>query len=88
MGDEVFQLTSSDGDFGVERKELDAAEPQDFPNDMIFEQDPLQIVNSILPLYLNGQILRTLQESVTSELASGCRACRPRAIMPRLWPRI
>jgi F-type H+-transporting ATPase subunit gamma len=69
-GDEVFQLTSSDGDFGVERKELEAAEPQDFPNDMIFEQDPLQIVNSILPLYLNGQILRTLQESVASELAS------------------
>merc|ERR1712228_1096215 len=69
-GDEVFQLTSAGGDFGVERKELDIAEPQDFPNDMIFEQDPLQIVNSILPLYLNGQILRTLQESVASELAS------------------
>ncbi|KAL9180694.1 hypothetical protein ACHAXT_011147 [Thalassiosira profunda] len=69
-GDEVFQLTSSGGDFGVERKELEAAEPQDFPNDMIFEQDPLQIVNSILPLYLNGQILRTLQESVASELAA------------------
>merc|ERR1712003_587171 len=69
-GDEVFQLTSSGGDFGVERKELDVAEPQDFPNDMIFEQDPLQIVNSILPLYLNGQILRTLQESVASELAA------------------
>jgi len=70
QGDEVFQLTSSNGDFGVERKELEVAEPQDFPNDMIFEQDPLQIVNSILPLYLNGQILRTLQESVASELAA------------------
>merc|ERR1719217_1029951 len=69
-GDEVFQLPSSGGDFGVERKELDVAEPQEFPNDMIFEQDPLQIVNSILPLYLNGQILRTLQESVASELAA------------------
>merc|ERR1712071_248931 len=69
-GDEVFQLTSAAGDFGVERTELDVAEPQEFPNDMIFEQDPLQIVNSILPLYLNGQILRTLQESVASELAA------------------
>jgi len=69
-GDEVFSLTSSAGDFGVERKTLDAAEPQEFPNDMIFEQDPTQIVNSILPLYLNGQILRTLQESVASELAA------------------
>lgn len=69
-GDEVFQLTSSDGQFGVEREDLGAAAPQEFPNDMIFEQDPLQIVNSILPLYLNGQILRTLQESVASELAA------------------
>ena len=73
-GDEVFQLTSSGGDFDVERTELDAAEPQDFPNDMIFEQDPTQIVNSILPLYLNGQILRTLQESVASELAARMQA--------------
>jgi len=69
-GDEVFQLTSDGGKFGVERTELDIAEPQEFPNDMIFEQDPVQIVNSILPLYLNGQILRTLQESVASELAA------------------
>lgn len=68
--DEVFQLTSDKGDFGVEREDLGAAEPQEFPNDMIFEQDPLQIVNSILPLYLNGQILRSLQESVASELAA------------------
>merc|ERR1711862_596456 len=69
-GDEVFQLTSEQGQFGVEREDLGAAEPQDFPNDMIFEQDPIQIVNSILPLYLNGQIVRTLQESVASELAA------------------
>lgn len=69
-GDEVFQLTSDSGKFGVERKELDVAEPQEFPNDMIFEQDPLQIVNAILPLYLNGQLLRCLQESVASELAA------------------
>ena len=69
--DEVFQLTSGgDGDFEVERVKVDAAEPQEFPNDMIFEQDPTQIINSILPLYLNGQILRTLQESVASELAA------------------
>lgn len=69
-GDEVFQLTSSEGKFEVEREALDIPEPQEFPNDMIFEQDPLQIVNAILPLYLNGQILRSLQESVASELAS------------------
>jgi len=69
-GDEVFALTTESGKFGVEREQLDAAAPKEFPNDMIFEQDPTQIVNSILPLYLNGQILRTLQESVASELAA------------------
>lgn len=69
-GDEVFQLTTESGKFDVERKDLGTVEPQEFPNDMIFEQDPIQILNSILPLYLNGQILRTLQESVASELAS------------------
>jgi len=73
-GDEVFQLTSSQGQFGVERETLDAAEAEVFPDDMIFEQDPVQLVNSILPLYLNGQILRTLQESVASELAARMQA--------------
>lgn len=73
-GDEVFELTSKDGKFGVTRTELDAAEPQDFPNDMLFEQDPVTIVKAMLPLYLNGQILRTLQESVASELAARMQA--------------
>ena len=49
---------------------MTASEPAEFPADMIFEQDPVQILNAILPLYLNGQILRTLQESVASELAA------------------
>ena len=37
--------------------------------DMIFEQDPEQILSAILPLYFNGQLLRQMQESVASELA-------------------
>jgi len=69
-GDEVFQLTSEGGKFSVQREELEVAEPAEFENDMIFEQDPGQMVEGMLPLYLNGQILRTLQESVASELAA------------------
>lgn len=69
-GDEVFQLTSGKGGFSVKREKYEVAEPEMFPSDMIFEQEPLQILNSILPLYLNGQLLRTLQESVASELAA------------------
>ncbi|GJQ12789.1 hypothetical protein GpartN1_g4580.t1 [Galdieria partita] len=69
-GDEIFQLRTRGGKFQLERSQIPGFEPQDFPRDMIFEQDPLQILNAILPLYLNGQILRTLQESFASELAS------------------
>lgn len=68
--DEIFQLTSDGGKFKVEREEVPAAEAAELPQDLIFEQDPIQILNSILPLYLDGQILRMLQESVASELAA------------------
>ena len=47
-----------------------ASQAKEFAPDMIFEQEPSQLLNAILPLYLNGQMLRTLQESVASELAS------------------
>lgn len=73
-GDEVFQLTTKDGKFSVERDAKGPADPQVFPSDMIFEQDPLQILNALLPLYFNGQVLRMLQESVASELAARMQA--------------
>jgi len=69
-GDELYQLTTKGGKFAVEKTEGEAVEAKQFPKDMIFEQDPLQILNSILPLYFNGQILRMLQECVASELAA------------------
>lgn len=68
--DEIFQLTTEDGKLGVKVETILNEEAPAFPTDMIFEQDPLQILNAILPLYFNGQILRTLQESVASELAA------------------
>merc|ERR1719201_1006836 len=61
-GDEIFKLTSKDGDIAVEKTSVGVAEPKDFAPDMIFEQEP--------SLFLNGQLLRTLQESVASELAA------------------
>ena len=73
-GDEIFTLTTKDGDFEVEKTEFGAAPAKDFPKDMIFEQDPIQILNGILPLYLNGLTLRALQESVASELAARMQA--------------
>jgi F-type H+-transporting ATPase subunit gamma len=69
-GDELFQLTTKGGQFAVEKDGKEAAEPAKFPKDMVFEQDPAQILNAILPLYINGQVLRMLQECVASELAA------------------
>merc|ERR1719238_1287110 len=69
-GDEIFKLTSKEGDIAVEKSTVAVAEPKEFAPDMIFEQEPSQLLNAILPLYLNGQLLKSLQESVASELAA------------------
>ncbi|MDX2100818.1 MAG: F0F1 ATP synthase subunit gamma [Leptolyngbyaceae cyanobacterium bins.59] len=67
--DEIFRLTTRGGQFQVERQKI--TDPtQGFPRDMIFEQDPVQILDALLPLYLNNQLLRALQESAASELAA------------------
>ncbi|WP_448603045.1 F0F1 ATP synthase subunit gamma [Thermoleptolyngbya sp.] len=68
--DEIFRLTTRGGEFAVEREKVTAPEARSFPQDMIFEQDPVQILNALLPLYLNNQLLRALQESAASELAA------------------
>lgn len=69
QGDEIFRLTTRGGRFDVEREEVTTPMEQ-FPRDMIFEQDPTQILDALLPLYLNNQLLRALQESAASELAA------------------
>lgn len=67
--DERFRLTTRGGKFQVERETV-TTEVDKFPRDMIFEQDPAQILNALLPLYLNNQLLRGLQEAAASELAA------------------
>ncbi len=67
--DEIFNLTTSGGDFKVEREKV-TTEVSSFPKDMIFEQDPAQILNALLPLFLDNQLLRAWQESAASELAA------------------
>jgi F-type H+-transporting ATPase subunit gamma len=67
--DEMFRLTTRGGDFTVEREKVKAP-MEALPQDMIFEQDPVQILDALLPLYLNNQLLRALQESAASELAA------------------
>ena len=67
--DEIFRLTTRGGQFEVERQKV-TSQVQPLPRDMIFEQDPVQILDSLLPLYLSNQLLRALQESAASELAA------------------
>ena len=67
--DEIFRLTTRGGAFEVERQKVTTS-VRGFPKDMLFEQDPVQILDALLPLYLNNQLLRALQESAASELAA------------------
>jgi F-type H+-transporting ATPase subunit gamma len=67
--DEIFRLTTRGGQFQVEREKVSST-VRPLPRDMIFEQDPVQILDSLLPLYLSNQLLRALQESAASELAA------------------
>ncbi|WP_071190191.1 F0F1 ATP synthase subunit gamma [Trichormus sp. NMC-1] len=67
--DEIFRLTTRGGQFQVEREKV-VSQVRALPRDMIFEQDPVQILDSLLPLYLSNQLLRSLQESAASELAA------------------
>ncbi|CAN1199187.1 ATP synthase gamma chain, chloroplastic [Linum perenne] len=67
--DEFFRLTTKEGKLTVERDMVRTATP-DFSPILQFEQDPVQILDALLPLYLNSQILKALQESLASELAN------------------
>lgn len=67
--DEMFRLTTSGGEFKVEREKV-TTQVRSFPTDMIFEQDPAQILDALLPLFLDNQLLRAWQESAASELAA------------------
>lgn len=71
--DEVFKLTTKDGELAVEVDQRTVETP-DMAASMIFEQEPENILDALLPLYLNSQILRALQEAVASELAARMNA--------------
>ena len=69
--DEIFRLTTKNSQLRVEKSNISKEESDKLSSDMVFEQSPDQLLDSLLPLYLQNQILRALQESAASELA--CR---------------
>ncbi|KAL5577752.1 hypothetical protein UlMin_019451 [Ulmus minor] len=73
MEDEFFRLTTKQGKLIVERDRVRIRRHEISPL-MEFEQDPVQIIDAMMPLYMNSQILRALQEATASELASRMNA--------------
>ena len=68
--DEIFRLTTKEGRLSVEAGIAPENSQPPLPSDIVFEQSPDQLLNALLPLYLQNQLLRSLQESAASELAS------------------
>ena len=66
--DEVFMMTTNDGKM-VMKKAESISSPAKVP-DYIFEDEPADILNTMLTLYFSATIMRCMQESVASELAS------------------
>ncbi len=67
--DEVFMMTTADGKMVMKPVE-DKNEGVVTMPDYIFEDEPADILNTMLTLYFSATIMRCMQESVASELAS------------------
>ncbi|MCT0229017.1 F0F1 ATP synthase subunit gamma [Synechococcus sp. CS-1331] len=67
--DEIFRLTTREGQLGVELGSTANEQPR-LPSDIVFDQSPDQLLNALLPLYLENQLLHSLQEAAASELAN------------------
>jgi F-type H+-transporting ATPase subunit gamma len=68
--DEIFRLTTREGRLAVERGVPSDNTMPPLESEFVFEQSPDQLLNALLPLYLDNQLLRSLQEAAASELAS------------------
>lgn len=67
--DEVFMMTTADGKMVMKPVEETKEGIVTMP-DYIFEDEPADILNTMLTLYFSATIMRCMQESVASELAS------------------
>lgn len=67
--DEMFMVTTKDGKMVLEKRGPEDTGMATTP-DYIFEDEPAEILNTMLTLYFSASIMKALQESVASELAS------------------
>jgi len=74
--DETFKMTTEDGKLKVEKEKVKSPKAKEIEADVIFDQPPEVILNSMLPLYLNSQILSLMFDSQASELSSRMSAMK------------
>ena len=67
--DEVFKVTTKEGKLVLQKQAPVQTAATSIP-DYIFEDEPADILNTMLTLYFSATIMRCFQESVASELAS------------------
>ena len=58
--DEIFKLTSQGGKMVVEVEQTVNSKKDIISSEMILEQDPAQIAQVLVPLFLSSQILRAI----------------------------
>merc|ERR1712087_576081 len=74
--DETFKLTSEDGKLKVEKETKKKTKAKDIEPDVIFDQAPSTILNSMLPLYLNSLLISLLFDAQASELSARMNAMK------------
>lgn len=68
--DEIFKMTTKDGKMVMAKQPAATSSGPVTTPDYIFEDEPADILNTMLTLYFSATIMRCMQESVASELAS------------------
>lgn len=78
LGDEIFQLTSRNGQLSTIASSRTSPKVGSKAIDYVdTDQDPILLLNALLPMYVNIQILRMVREGMAAELA--CRLSAMRA---------
>jgi F-type H+-transporting ATPase subunit gamma len=68
--DEIFRLTSADGKMSLKKEAAPAVGQLQDLSEYIFEDEPVALLNTMLTLYFSATLMRCMQESIASELAS------------------
>jgi len=74
--DETFVMTTEEGKLSAKKVKVPSPKAKEIESDVIFDQAPETILNSMLPLYLTSQILALLFEAQASELSSRMNAMK------------